>query len=100
MSRLNLFVAQSIRQKLLFGTLFLAIIPVAVTALMLGRESVSSGRAALAARARAGPRVGGPAAGAGPGVGERGPRRAGSAVARSADRAARLQGRTGHRLLR
>ena len=48
----NLFVAQSIRQKLLFGTLFLAIIPVAVTALMLGREAVSSGRAALEAQSR------------------------------------------------
>ena len=48
----NLFVAQSIRQKLLFGTLFLAIIPVAVTSLMLGRESVSSGRAALEAQSR------------------------------------------------
>src|SRR5678816_3148935 len=52
MSRLNVFGAQSIRQKLLFGTLFLAIIPVAVTSLMLGRESVSSGRAALEAQAR------------------------------------------------
>src|SRR5688572_17196494 len=48
----NLFGAQSIRQKLLFGTLFLAIIPVAVTALLLGYESLSSGRAALEAQAR------------------------------------------------
>jgi methyl-accepting chemotaxis protein len=48
----NIFGAQSIRQKLLFGTLFLAIIPVAVTSLMLGYESLSSGRAALEAQAR------------------------------------------------
>jgi methyl-accepting chemotaxis protein len=48
----NVFGAQSIRQKLLLGTLFLAIIPVAVTSLMLGRESLRSGRAALEAQAR------------------------------------------------
>jgi methyl-accepting chemotaxis protein len=48
----NVFGAQSIRQKLLFGTLFLAIIPVAVTALMLGYESISTGRAALEAQSR------------------------------------------------
>ena len=35
----NTFGAQSIRQKLLLGTLFLAIIPVAVTSLIIGRES-------------------------------------------------------------
>ncbi len=52
MAVLNVFGAQSIRQKLLFGTLFLAIIPVAVTSLMLGHESLSSGRAALEAQAR------------------------------------------------
>ncbi|HET9864593.1 MAG TPA: methyl-accepting chemotaxis protein [Steroidobacteraceae bacterium] len=48
----TVFGAQSIRQKLLFGTLFLAIIPVAVTSLMLGRESLRQGRAALEAQAR------------------------------------------------
>ena len=48
----NVFGAQSIRQKLLLGTLFLAIIPVAVTSLLLGRESVSSGRGALEAQSR------------------------------------------------
>jgi methyl-accepting chemotaxis protein len=48
----NVFGAQTIRQKLMLGTLFLAIIPVAVTSVMLGRESLSSGRAALEAQAR------------------------------------------------
>jgi methyl-accepting chemotaxis protein len=48
----NVFGAQSIRQKLLLGTLFLAIIPVAVTSLIVGRESLESGRAALEAQAR------------------------------------------------
>jgi methyl-accepting chemotaxis protein len=48
----NVFGNQSIRQKLLLGTLFLAIIPVAVTSLIVGRESLSSGRAALEAQAR------------------------------------------------
>ena len=48
----NVFGAQSIRQKLLLGTLFLAIIPVAVTSLIVGRESLNSGRAALEAQAR------------------------------------------------
>src|ERR1700754_4785482 len=43
---------QSIRQKLLFGTLFLAIIPVALTSLIVGRESLNSGRAALEPQAR------------------------------------------------
>ena len=52
MALLNVFGAQSIRQKLLFGTLFLAIIPVAVTSVMLGHESLSSGRAALESQAR------------------------------------------------
>src|SRR5689334_6394903 len=48
----NVFGAQSIRQKLLLGTLFLAIIPVAVTSVIVGRESLNSGRAALEAQAR------------------------------------------------
>jgi len=48
----NVFGAQSIRQKLLLGTLFLAIIPVAVTSIIVGRESLNSGRAALEAQAR------------------------------------------------
>ena len=48
----NTFGAQSIRQKLLLGTLFLAIIPVAVTSLIVGRESLNSGRAAIEAQAR------------------------------------------------
>jgi methyl-accepting chemotaxis protein len=48
----NVFGAQSIRQKLLLGTLFLAIIPVALTSLVVGRESLSSGRAALESQAR------------------------------------------------
>ena len=48
----NVLGVQSIRQKLLLGTLFLAIIPVAVTSLLLGRESVSSGRGALEAQSR------------------------------------------------
>ena len=47
----NVFGAQSIRQKLLLGTLFLAIIPVAVTSVIVGRESLSSGRDALEAQA-------------------------------------------------
>jgi methyl-accepting chemotaxis protein len=48
----NALGAQSIRQKLLLGTLFLAIIPVAVTSVIVGRESLNSGRAALEAQAR------------------------------------------------
>ena len=48
----NVFGAQSIRQKLLLGTLFLAIIPVAVTSVIVGRESLNSGRAALEAQSR------------------------------------------------
>ena len=48
----NVFGAQSIRQKLLLGTLFLAIIPVAVTSVIVGRESLNSGRAALESQAR------------------------------------------------
>ncbi len=48
----NVFGAQSIRQKLLLGTLFLAIIPVAVTSLIVGRESLNSSRDALEAQAR------------------------------------------------
>jgi methyl-accepting chemotaxis protein len=48
----NVFGAQSIRQKLLLGTLFLAIIPVAVTSVIVGRESLESGRAALETQAR------------------------------------------------
>src|SRR5690349_13571935 len=48
----NVFGAQSIRQKLLLGTLFLAIIPVAVTSIVVGRESLNSGRAALEAQAK------------------------------------------------
>jgi methyl-accepting chemotaxis protein len=48
----NSFGGQSIRQKLLLGTLFLAIVPVALTSLVVGRESLSSGRAALESQAR------------------------------------------------
>ena len=48
----NVFGAQSIRQKLLLGTLFLAIIPVAVTSIIVGRESLNSGRTALESQAR------------------------------------------------
>src|SRR5215467_4143763 len=48
----NVFGAQSIRQKLLLGTLFLAIIPVAVTSLIIGRESLNSSRTALESQAR------------------------------------------------
>ena len=48
----NVLGVQSIRQKLLLGTLFLAIIPVAVTSVIVGRESLNSGRAALEAQAR------------------------------------------------
>jgi methyl-accepting chemotaxis protein len=42
----------SIRKKLLLGTLFLAIIPVALTSLVVGYESLSSGRLALESQAR------------------------------------------------
>src|SRR3982751_5132380 len=48
----NVFGTQSIRQKLLLGTLFLAIIPVAVTSVIVGRESLNSGRMALESQAR------------------------------------------------
>src|SRR4051794_14978296 len=48
----NTFGAQSIRQKLLFGTLFLAIIPVAVTSVIIGRESLNASRTALESQAR------------------------------------------------
>src|SRR6478609_3479702 len=48
----NVFGAQSIRQKLLLGTLFLAIIPVAVTSLLVGRASLDSSRSALESQAR------------------------------------------------
>src|SRR6186713_1349121 len=48
----NVIGGQSIRQKLLLGTLFLAIIPVAVTSIIVGRESLNSGRAALESQAR------------------------------------------------
>src|SRR5678815_5144501 len=48
----NAFGPQSIRQKLLLGTLFLAIIPVAVTSIIVGRESLNSSRAALESQAR------------------------------------------------
>jgi methyl-accepting chemotaxis protein len=48
----NVFGAQSIRQKLLLGTLFLAIVPVAVTSVIVGHESLNSSRAALEAQAR------------------------------------------------
>src|SRR6476469_4402768 len=48
----NVFGAQSIRQKLLLGTLFLAIIPVAVTSVIVGRESLNSGRTALESQTR------------------------------------------------
>src|SRR3954468_10778449 len=48
----NVFGTQSIRQKLLLGTLFLAIIPVAVTSVIVGRESLNSGRMALEAQSR------------------------------------------------
>jgi methyl-accepting chemotaxis protein len=43
---------QSIRQKLLLGTLFLAIIPVALTSIIVGRESLNSGRTALESQTR------------------------------------------------
>jgi methyl-accepting chemotaxis protein len=52
MATRNVLGAQSIRQKLLLGTLFLAIVPVAVTSVIVGRESLNSGRAALEAQAR------------------------------------------------
>ena len=42
----------SIRKKLLLGTLFLAIVPVALTSIVVGYESLSSGRAALESQAR------------------------------------------------
>src|SRR3569832_926663 len=48
----NVFGAQSIRQKLLLGTLFLAIIPVAVTSVIVGRESLNSSHTALESQAR------------------------------------------------
>ena len=46
------FGPQSIRQKLLLGTLFLAIIPVVVTSVIVGRESLDSGRAVIESQAR------------------------------------------------
>jgi len=52
MALLNTFGPQSIRQKLLLGTLFLAIIPVVVTSLIVGRESLESSRAAIESQAR------------------------------------------------
>ncbi len=52
MALLNTFGPQSIRQKLLLGTLFLAIIPVVVTSLIVGRESLDSSRAAIESQAR------------------------------------------------
>jgi methyl-accepting chemotaxis protein len=52
MALLDTFGPQSIRQKLLLGTLFLAIIPVVVTSLVVGRESLNSSRAAIEAQAR------------------------------------------------
>ncbi len=48
----NAFGTQSIRQKLLLGTLFLAVIPVAVISVIVGRESLNSGRAAIESQAR------------------------------------------------
>ena len=52
MALLTNFGPQSIRQKLLLGTLFLAVIPVIVTSLIVGKESLESSRAALEAQAR------------------------------------------------
>jgi methyl-accepting chemotaxis protein len=52
MALLETFGPQSIRQKLLLGTLFLAIIPVVVTSVIVGRESLDSSRAALESQAR------------------------------------------------
>jgi methyl-accepting chemotaxis protein len=52
MALLNTFGPQSIRQKLLLGTLFLAIIPVIATSVIVGRESLASGRAAIESQAR------------------------------------------------
>lgn len=52
MALLNNFGPQSIRQKLRLGTLFLAIIPVVITSLIVGRESLNSSRAAIEAQAR------------------------------------------------
>jgi methyl-accepting chemotaxis protein len=52
MALLNTFGPQSIRQKLLLGTLFLAIIPVVVTSMIVGRESLESSRAAIESQAR------------------------------------------------
>jgi methyl-accepting chemotaxis protein len=46
------FGTQSIRQKLLLGTLFLAIVPVAITSVIVGRESLNSSRDAIEAQAR------------------------------------------------
>ncbi len=48
----NIFSAQGIRKKLLLGTLFLAIVPVVVTSVFVGRESLQSSRAALEAQER------------------------------------------------
>jgi methyl-accepting chemotaxis protein len=48
----NLLNPQSIRQKLLVGTMFLAIVPVALTSLIVGREALISGRESLEAQAR------------------------------------------------
>src|SRR5262245_35972440 len=52
MALLQNFGPQSIRQKLRLGTLFLAIIPVVVTSLIVGKESLDSSRAAIEAQAR------------------------------------------------
>lgn len=52
MALLNSFGPQSIRQKLRLGTLFLAIIPVVVTSLIVGKESLDSSRAAIESEAR------------------------------------------------
>jgi methyl-accepting chemotaxis protein len=52
MALLSNFGPQSIRQKLLLGTLFLAVIPVVATSLIVGKESLDSSRAALEAQAR------------------------------------------------
>ncbi|HEX6636799.1 MAG TPA: HAMP domain-containing methyl-accepting chemotaxis protein [Steroidobacteraceae bacterium] len=52
MALLQYFGPQSIRQKLRLGTLFLAIIPVVVTSLIVGHESLQSSRAAIEAQAR------------------------------------------------
>jgi methyl-accepting chemotaxis protein len=52
MALLQNFGPQSIRQKLRLGTLFLAIIPVVVTSLIVGKESLDSSRAAIESQAR------------------------------------------------